>query len=260
MSTTRKKSGVRLKLTLIIMVLVLVLVSLGFAWYSFYTKHADTKNMQIMTPYALYLLNSGATDTLELSVGGIHPGESKQVVVCVSSHDANQEEEARKGEFPYTLELVHTENIGLEFKLYELTPISKEDAVSAENVIESEYSMIEKDSETGDENTIINTAYFSKNMTPLSGDTSKTTEYQDEMYGENASALPIVNLGKYCIYENADFKLSLNDSDQWHDYYLIEISWLINDTSEHEEIEQSKETDLVYLVAKAGVAEPYEIE
>lgn len=227
--------------------MIMIMLAIGFAWYKFLIKHTDTEELQIMTPYTLYLLNSGATDTLELSVGGIHPKETKQIVVCVSSHDANASDAnaVKDGVFPYTLELIHTDNIGLTYLVYPLTLLQEEPDSDGENHVVSDYTVLEG------VNRVVKTAYFEKGAV-LSGDTSKSADYQAEMYGaENVSS--VVNKGTYCIFAEDEFELSLSDENKRYNYFLIELQWDVEETDE-----KSKETDLVYLVAKAGVPKPVE--
>lgn len=241
------RSNKRMQLTALILSMVAIMMAIGFAWYTFLIKHADTEPLQIMTPYTLYLLNQGATDRLELNVGGIHPKETKQIIVCVSSHDANGENEntARDGEFPYTLELIHTDNIGLTYQVYPLTLLTGTPESLGENHIASDYTVTDGSTQ------IVKTAYFEKGAV-LQGDTAKSKQYQSEMYGEEN--LPqIVNKGTYCIFSKDEFKLSLSDPSKRYNYFLVEIQWDADNTDE-----KSKETDLVYLIAKAGVPKPVE--
>lgn len=250
MAKNKILSNKRLKLVTSLLAVVAIMMALGFAWYTLGERHTDTEEMEIMTPYALYLLNSGATDTLELNVGGIHPGEKKEIVVCVSSHDANAKEEqtSKEGIFPYTLELVHTDNIGLTYNMYPLTPMAVEPEIMEDYMVASTYTVLEGNVE------VARTRYFEKGSA-LTGDTSVTDEYRAEMYGADNVA-SIVNQGTYCVYSEDDFKLSLNDETKRYNYFLIEIQWNLG---EEETEQKSKETDLVYLVAKAGVPKPVEI-
>lgn len=246
MKNNKAVAGKRLKMVIAILSVLAIMLAIGFAWYSYYKKHTDSEKMEIMTPYTLYLLNSGATDTLELNVGGIHPGETKQIVVCVSSHDVGAEDTqtSKEGIFPYTLELIHTENVGLTYNLYPLTRLAFE--ASGEDIISSDYTVAENGS------AVVKKAYFQKGDL-LSGDTTKSIEYQKEMYGESNVA-SVVNKGTYCVYSKNEFQLSLSDPDKRYNYFLVEIVWSAETTG------NSKETDLVYLVAKAGVPKPVEKE
>lgn len=248
MGKSKKCFTGRKKLVLLILIVVAVMLTVGFAWYLLGRKHTDTKQMEIMTPYALYLLNSGATDTLELNIGGIHPGESKEIVVCVSSHDANAGEDviSKEGLFPYTLELVHTDNIGLQYRMYSLEKLDFEPELEIEDIVASDYV------EHIDGVDVVKTAYFQKEKL-LNGNTAVTEEYRNEMYGEQQVA-SVVNQGTYCVYSEDSFELSLSDETKRYQYYMIEIEWDLNETEE-----KSKETDLMYLVAKAGVPKPLEI-
>lgn len=228
--------------------IVFIMLAVGFAWYLFGGNHVDTAKSQIMTPYTLYLLNSGATDALELNVGGIHPGETKQIVVCVSSHDAGQPQTSRNGNFPYKLELVYTENIGLEYSLYEVEPTTQA-LIDGKEIITSYYEVEE------DGNPVQTAACFIKGG-QIAADSSYSDINIQEMYGSDQEVLDkIVNLGKYDVFTGENFKLSLNDPEQRYKYYLIEIGW-----AEDAQEASAKETDLVYLVAKAGVPKPEEIK
>lgn len=240
----KKSTTKRLKTAVALLTTVALMLSIGFAWYSQYNKHVDTNKLQIMTPYTLYLLNSGATDALELNVGGIHPGETKQFVVCVSSHDAMQEQLSKDGSFPYSLELVYTENIGLDYSLYPLTVTTADD----DDKFTSYYTVVENGEVQQ------KAAYFTIGEKLTRSPIDYTSEYVAQMYSQHIDKLAeIVNKGQYDVYTGDDFKLSLKDETLRYNYYLVEIGWDMNQDA------VSKETDLVYLVAKAGVPKPVEI-
>ncbi len=259
MKLRKKYSSKRLQLTVLILSMLAIMMALGFAWYTFYKKHADTTKLDIMTPYSLFLLNSGATDTLELSIGGMHPNETKQIVVCVSSHDKNAQATSKEGNFPYTLALMHTDNMGLSYRVYPLTPLDTAPGNPDENTITSDYTVI------NGEQMEVKTAYFSKgNRLTENADKNQTKnqEYRQDMYGglyesDTYTEDSIVNQGTYHIYEEDNFQLSLSDEKNKYNYFLIEIEWGTGDAATDE---KSKETDLIYLVAKAGVPKPIEIE
>lgn len=235
-------------LTLSVLLVVVIMLAIGFAWFLFGGNHTDTDELNIMAPYTLYLLNSGGTDALELNVGGIHPGETKQIVVCVSSHDAGQPQTSKNGSFPYKLELVYTENIGLQYSLYEVEPTTQA-LIEGEEIITSYYEAEEEGT------TVQKAAYFIKGD-QIPADSSDTSMNVSEMYGSDSSVQnQIVNKGKYDVFTGENFQLSLHDPQQRYKYYLIEIGWA-DETKEA----SAKETDLVYLIAKAGVPKPEEIK
>lgn len=248
------------RITFIIAIIVLIAIPAVLAWFYYGAKHAYTADGTLMTPYNLYLLDASKQDRLRLTVGSLHPGETKQIVVCVSSHDANSTTAPpRESTFPYTMELAYTQNLPLNYKLYELTPATKDTGD-----VSSSYTTKNKDTE------VTNTYWFKKVKYDgvsdddlfLEKDADESASKNKEMYGTDATSDTITNWVQYDTYsktrnpdtDNNGFKLSLNDETKQYNYYLIEISWQDGiDFSSY-----TKETDLVYLIAKAGVPRPVE--
>ena len=113
---------------MVISIMLFLLVGGSFAWYllSGQKHEADTNDLKIMSPYFLYLLNPGDNRSLQFSVGNIHPGEVKQVVICVSNQKPEDSDEiaidiAKESDFKYDLEFIYTKNLALDYKVYELT-------------------------------------------------------------------------------------------------------------------------------------------
>ena len=77
---------------MVISIMLFLLVGGSFAWYllSGQKHEADTNDLKIMSPYFLYLLNPGDNRSLQFSVGNIHPGEVKQVVICVMADNKSE--------------------------------------------------------------------------------------------------------------------------------------------------------------------------
>lgn len=263
----RRKTTKRLKMVLAIMTAVALLMSIGFAWYSRVVKHAVTEPLRIMTPYTLYLLEGNASDTLRLTVGDLHPGETKQIVVCVSSCRPGEDAISKAGVFPYSLELVYTENIQLQYHLYELS-VSDQAAYNA--AVDKSYFVTARFTEKSGDTEVLNTYYFKKTVgKELQTDTDISGKNNLAMYApeqtEESALTGIVNLGQYDIYskksdENGatgdSFTLSLSEPEKQNNYFLIEIT-----LDAGIDLDQfAKETDLIYLVAKAGVPKPVEME
>lgn len=251
------------RIIIILAIIAAVAVPAIFAWFYYGAKHAYTADGNLMTPYNLYLLEANKEDRLRLTVGSLHPGETKQIVVCVSSHDANSTSTPpRESTFPYTMELAYTTNLPLNYKMYELTPKTegKGDVSSTytKGGVTNTYwfDKVKYNGATADKDIVLE-----KNE-EKSEDKNSSTSKNKEMYGSSKTSDTIVNWVQYDTYSknrNKDendngFKLSLSDATKQYNYYLIEISWKEGiDFSEY-----TKETDLIYLIAKAGVPRPVE--
>lgn len=98
------------------------------AWYLREdVKQAQTTGAEVMAPYNLYLMNPNAKDSLKFAVGNLHPGEIKHTVICVSNRvpenydgEDNMSELVKDSEFNYDLQLVHTENLAVDYAVYPL--------------------------------------------------------------------------------------------------------------------------------------------
>ena len=259
---TRKKTGKKKTLLLSIAVCIVLALGMSFSWYRFsIDNHADTYDVEIMTPYFLYLLNPDDTTSLQFSVGNIHPGETKKIVICVSNKRPSDVQDdsidiARQSKFSYDLEFIHTENLKVNYDIYELEKSSYENI----SVIPDEGIVV--DGVSGYYWTIkpfVNEAGETL-YTPLEITKDVTDTRIDEVFQGNSSG--VFNKGKYYLYQydrNGD-EMALEykyENDQWKyefDYYLIEISWQdgVNFS------EYTKETDLLYVVVNAKQPKPIE--
>ena len=198
-----------------------------------------------MMPYFLYLLNPGDEKSLSVSIGNIHPGEVKKMVIAVSNHNEdvqNPFEVAKENDFNYQLELAYTENLPVNYNIYELVADDTGDIP------------------VYDERGTVIKNFSKKSINPLSS-TNVSEDRQNEMYGSNKTG--IVNLGKYELfeYDGDNSKLHLfSDVDKngnvnyAMDYYMIEVKWQDGmDFSAY-----AKETDLVYVIVKALQPRPTE--
>lgn len=213
--------------------LVLLLAGATFAWYkTSEDKRAETKTAEVMTPYNLYLLNAEDHKTLQFAVGNLHPGETKQILFCVSNKAPEagvSENLVRDSEFNYELELVHTENLAVGYQLY---PLTSELIEGGKNVnVENQGIM-----------------YY---QTEITG-TDTTAAMRAKVFPDDPDNVNRVNSGRYCLYDNDDMKLSYQNGNYEYDYYMIEINWQnIANFNDYK-----KETDLVYLVVNAKQPKP----
>lgn len=246
----------RRKIQLLVMVLILVaLITASFAWYLYSQKHESDAEAEVMTPYFLYLKNAQDNNSLEFAVGNLHPGEKKQVVICVTNQrpdneqDNNNVEIARESQFYYDLEFAHTENLAVNYNIYELQKHDKDSSTTLPGgaiVLEGEDS-----------------AYWTKKGSVLSDytDVSAERHKSEDVFGQE-DVSDIWNAGRYLLYQyDTDGKpLQLQytyseDTTTFHyeyDYYLVEIEWKSGITF----ADYSKETDLVYVIVNAKQVEP----
>lgn len=241
--------------------LALAIMGGTVAWYSRQdSKRARTQEATVMAPYNLYLLNPNATDSLQFAVGNLHPGETKQTVICVSNmrpkNDPNEgdvmSELAKDSLFGYDLMLVHTENLAVEYTVY---PLERFDISSKGRLDEGDIIM---DDDTKDR------YYWNKVMengkaVTLPGDDitevmrTRAGTYYDVEHGDE----PIVNAGAYWLSDDDSMKLEYKvgndgEGEYEYDYYLIEIDW--DDIADFDSYR--KETDMVYVVVNAKQPRP----
>ena len=252
---------------MVISIMLFLLVGGSFAWYllSGQKHEADTNDLKIMSPYFLYLLNPGDNRSLQFSVGNIHPGEVKQVVICVSNQKPVGSDEiaidiAKESDFKYDLEFIYTENLALDYKVYELSRTVIPDKDSGEKIpkgsilIEGEIAdgfYWTKKTVTNDSNEIIEKSLIGKNVS--------RARWEAVFDTDSLNPDKIQNKGTYILFQkdtnDHDLHLSYNyDSTNGaqyeYDYYLIEMS--LKDGASF----PAKETDLLYVVVNAKQPEP----
>lgn len=243
-----------------LIITVFLAFSTTFSWYLF-TKdnHADRQDAEVMAPYFLYLLNPDDQYSLQFSVGNIHPGETKEIVVCVSNKRPsdvvdNSIDIARESKFNYDLEFIYTDNLPVNYNIYEL----KKYDISDTSEYDDNSIVVE-----GVEDFYWNKSEGRKNAdgTPKPLDISKnvTNERLNQVFGsEDTSA--VVNKGNYLLYQEdgqsspEPLGLEYKNEEYEFDYYLIEISWKDGITFN----DYTKETDLLYVVVNAKQPLPKE--
>ena len=247
---------------------VALLIGLTYAWYSLQKKEAETEEVTVQKPYQLVLGSPGETDSQLLSIGGMSNGETKQIVFSVSCQKAQKD-------FEYELELVHTDNLKLKYDIFRLENWDSEtDQDTGVIVVE--------DSVTGEDT---QTTYWVK------GDELAWTDVSDERHeqaglkgtkkvdGSDLETNDIINRGTYISYAKTedsegniliDNELNMKagydpESKKTTDntqYFVLEISWDISNDSNNSDEEEfdmklyEKETDMIYILAKALQPEP----
>lgn len=252
--SSKKKKKKKPVIVAAIVTMLLAMVA-TFSWYLFNKdSHADTKDIKIMTPYFLYLLNPDDKTSLQFSVGNIHPGEVKQVVICVSNKKPDDVSDgsvdiARESKFNYDLEFVHTENLKVNYDIYELQKDSYTDTAD----IPSNGILVDG----------VDGVYWTKmetdgNVNPLTPTKDETTSRLNTVFPEGTDG--VFNKGKYLLYQydsngvqmGLEYKDDGTDKKYEFDYYLVEISWEKNVNFS----EYTKETDLLYVIVNAKQPKP----
>ena len=255
----RKKKNPKKRIA-IIMTVVCIMVMVSLAWWFYHTKRPiKTEERDVMVPYYLYFLNEDLSDYFQLQVANMHPGETKRCIVCVSNKDKDKTESdltysvGRESEFQYELGFAYTQNIPLDYTVYELKPHVSN---GAETVNDGENGIFRMESGSVWEKVKDN----SGELKPLEKKDNSSEETNKEMY-DGSDINNIVNLGKYDIYRTdangKDMQLKTTYSGNTptfeYDYYLIEINWKEGVTNFTDYL---KETDLVYVSVKAGQPKP----
>lgn len=265
-SPNRKRLGKKKLIYLAILVAGFLAYEFSFAWYRFSSdEHAETDSIEIMTPYFLYLMNSDDQTSLQFSVGNLHPGEVKQIVICVSNKrpvDVTDSsiDIARVSEFAYDLEFVYTENLAVNYDIYELDKSSYVDEAEIPEggiLVEDVNGFFWTKKKYADVTDPDNPTDITKKLVP---DKDVTETRLESVFGVSESGYDhIFNHGRYMLYQKDGNGEALGlkyDVDYEYDYYLIEITWKdgVNFS------EYTKETDLLYVIVNAKQPKPLESE
>lgn len=238
------------KRIIICLIAVFAISGVVYGWFLVSdSRQAKRENIDVMTPYFLYLLNPGDTNSLQFAVGNLHPGETKREVICVSNKTPSDIQGeyfdiARDSDFNYELELVQTNNLAVNYTLY---GVERHELTEGYTLKSDEFVF---DDVPG--------YYFKKAGAALVG-VDESEENRKAALGDN-NVDSIVNKGTYTLYSkysnNSKFHLSYEADNAQYDYnyFMIEINW--NDDAEF--IENSKETDLLYVVVNAMQLKPEE--
>lgn len=229
---------------------ILMLVGGTFAWYSTLDREADSETAEVMKPYTLVLKNSSESDALQLSVGSLMPGQTKQILFCVSNKDNEETVNMGGSDFEYSMELIYTQNLALKYEIYEVGEVES----NGEDVIVATDTVIVD----GEEQT--QTTYWEKKLplSPLLG-----IDVSDIRHKELALSGTEVNKGKYISFaknedENIDNNLHLTSTEEGFasQHFVLEIEWDSSAAADFENYD--KETDMIYILVKAIQPKPEE--
>lgn len=240
------KSRKRKIFSAFVLILATCIGTLSFAWFKIDTVHeADREDIEVMAPYFLYLLNAGDTDSLQFAVGNLHPGETKRAFICVSNKkpsdvDGSYIDIARDSDFEYELEFIRTNNLDLDYTLYEV-----------ERYDMDEYHELAADEYVSEEAL----GYYFKRIGDALTGTDTTAIRRKALFGDDDSPA-IVNGGTYTMYSeySNDDKMHLkyNNSEYDYNFYMIEMKWRPGAVF----ADNKKETDMLYVVVNAMQPKP----
>lgn len=220
-----------------------MLLGVSFAWFSLVERSAESDATDVMAPYYLTLLNPSETSALQLSVGSLMPGKTKQILFCVSNKSNEENELINMGgaDFDYSMELIHTDNLALDYTLYALEATTEANA--------TEYTLVAEDVTMVDGEPVTVLTYWNK------GEMFEGVDVSEDRHEEIGLSEEEINKGTYISYASADFHLK-DDEESGYDsqYFLMEIAWQDEATSNFEKYD--KETDMIYLLVKALLPEP----
>lgn len=251
-----KTDNKRRRILLLVMALITVtLIAGGFAWYLYSKHNRSNEDVEVMTPYFLYLKNAEDNNSLQFAVGNLHPGETKQVVICVTNcrpdneEDNNTVEIARESQFYYDLEFAYTENLAVDYNIYELE--RREGDVNGS--LPSGAIVLD-----GEDN-----AYWIQKGGILSDYRNVSSErHRDANVFGTDDVDGIWNSGEYLLYQRdtagdaMQLEYTYNEAEDSfsyeYDYYLVEIEWKPGITF----ADYSKETDMVFVVVNSKQVMP----
>jgi len=227
---------------------ILMLVGGTFAWYTTLDREAEGETVEVMKPYTLVLQNSSESDALQLSVGSLMPGQTKQVLFCVSNKENEEMVNMGGSDFEYSMELIYTENLALEYNIYE---VGEADGDGSDVIVATDTVIIDGVPQT-------KTTYWKKKMplSPILG-----IDVSDIRHEELSLSGTEVNKGKYISYaknesEYIDNNLHLTSTGEGYasQHFVLEIEWNTNAASNFENYD--KETDMIYILVKAIQPKP----
>ena len=219
---TTKWSGRKKRAIAAVAAAALALVVLPvFAWL--YMQRSMETITKVNMPYALLI---GAGDAkpiqqLQLSNIDVSASKSKDVVFCVYSEKPSKS---------YDLQLAHTTNIGFTYEIYTATRADSNATTGVVECLGKQYAKGVK--------------LFGSYLNIDENNRYATEAYHKETYGEYAKTY--VQKSAEPLYWKTTSQETLpkekDDTTYYVNYYILHISW-------DENVQNNKETDMIYLMA-----------
>ena len=209
--------------TAIAMALLALLIVPVFGWM--YMERSMETMTKINIPYALKLGAGNTRPIQELELSNIDvSGEQKykDIVFCVYSSQENRE---------YDLQLAHTSNIGFTYNIYH----ASKDENGSVNYLKENYSQWAE----------LKGSYLNKQE----GSKYATDEFHRTTYDaynnvqKSAEPLYWKTTDKQTLNKTTSAITTIDEDTYYVDYYILRISW--DDT-----VQNNKETDIIYIMAK----------
>lgn len=217
---TTKWSGRKKRAIAAVAVAALALVVLPvFAWL--YMQRSIETITKVNMPYALLI---GAGDAkpiqqLELSNIDVSASKSKDVVFCVYSEKPSKS---------YDLQLAHTTNIGFTYEIYKATRADSNASTDVVECLGKQYAKGVK----------LSGSYLNIDE----NNRYATNAYHGETYGEYEK----VQKSAEPLYWKTSIQVTLPDREDYTgyyvNYYILHITW-------GDDVQNNKETDMIYLMA-----------
>ena len=212
----RKKRAIA---AVVVAALALVVLPV-FAWL--YMQRSMETLTKVNMPYALLI---GAGDAkpiqqLQLSNIDVSASKSKDVVFCVYSERPSKS---------YDLQLAHTTNIGFTYEIY--TATLADSNASSENVV----SYLGKQYKKGN---LLVGSYLNKD----GNSDNATNTYHGITYGEYSSVQKSAEPLYWKTTNQETLPEKKDDTTYYVNYYILHIFW-------DENVQNNKETDMIYLMA-----------
>ena len=211
--------------TMLAMTFFLICVSNSYAKYY--------KKMSIKAPidwgntdFEIGVLCADGEEILskKLALYEINPGEKGKQILTFKVRNAKKDDEDNNKyiisdmDILYSIDVIHTENLPLEYRLYELTGVDEDGNQQYKKLDEETY--VDKDPNNNTSNTGIKHIY------------SKAADDSD------------------MELESKSIRNSTAIEDVTNDYYKLEIEWNTEDEGNHNN--ELREVDMVYLVIRAS--------
>ena len=221
----QKSSGRKKKVIAAGIVSLCVLLAVPVLAWLYYRRSMETV-AKINEPVALEIRAGDNQDIkqLELSNIDVTTDHYKEYVFCVVGHKPNMQ---------YDLQLAHTTNIGFTYTIYSAKKVD----ISTDSTISYLGNYYEYSNEKPVDGRYLNEK---SQDPPLANGICHDTTYKSYSYvQENAEPL----------YWKTDTRLTLpietgTDDGKYINYYVLKISWT-------GDVQNTKETDMIYLMAKA---------
>lgn len=227
----------RICLIILVVEVFSVIAASSYAWFVYAPyKSVQSVGADVEKLINLNLLDDTATQPLQLFAGNLYPGQKNTLVLCISNNPMDGTNR-HVSDIEYELKLAYTGNLPIEYSLYPLTKVTKNESYDI-TIPHSEPSL--------DDTYFEITADDTGNKSSFSYVIAAPTPEEEETQAPEAGSW--VNEPVYQVYSD-NFELAMVDDKYDEDYYLLEIK-MPTELPEGIVLENiKKEVDMVYIIA-----------